>query len=62
MNDRPERRQDTREGLCRTCRYRLEIVSAKGSRFVLCERSKTDPRFARYPPLPVSRCAGYEAR
>jgi hypothetical protein len=37
------------------------IESRKGSRFVLCERSRTDPAFPRYPPLPVVRCGGYEA-
>jgi hypothetical protein len=26
----------------------------------MCELSKTDPRFPRYPPLPVIVCAGYE--
>jgi hypothetical protein len=28
--------------------------------FRLCERSTTDPRFPRYPNLPVVRCSGYE--
>jgi hypothetical protein len=35
-------------------------VSQKGSRFVLCERSKTDPDYARYPRLPMLKCAGFE--
>lgn len=26
----------------------------------MCERALTDPRFAKYPPLPVLRCPGYE--
>jgi hypothetical protein len=25
----------------------------------MCERSKTDPRYPKYPRLPVKRCAGY---
>jgi hypothetical protein len=27
---------------------------------MLCGRSATDPRFPKYPRLPVVRCAGYE--
>ncbi|MBM4185538.1 MAG: hypothetical protein FJ207_15180 [Gemmatimonadetes bacterium] len=49
-------------GLCDACRHRRLIVSGKGSRFVLCERSRTDGQYARYPALPVLRCAGFEAR
>jgi hypothetical protein len=37
-----------------------EIVSGKGSRFLLCELSQADPRFAKYPPQPVIRCEGYQ--
>jgi len=48
-------------GLCGACLYRRVVVSGKGSRFVLCERSRTDPRYAKYPPLPVVRCEGFEA-
>jgi hypothetical protein len=28
----------------------------------MCERAKTDPRFAKYPRVPVERCPGYEER
>lgn len=48
-------------GLCDTCQHARKIVSGKGSVFLMCERSKTDPRFRKYPPLPVMRCPGYEA-
>lgn len=47
-------------GLCATCRHRRLVESARGSVFVLCERSRTDPRFPRYPRLPVVACAGYD--
>jgi hypothetical protein len=47
-------------GLCAKCRHARQIVSGKGSRFVLCELSRTDPRFPRYPPLPVLACSGFE--
>ncbi|MGH7569637.1 MAG: YciI family protein [Gemmatimonadales bacterium] len=32
----------------------------RGSTFFRCARAEFDPHFARYPPLPVTRCAGYE--
>jgi hypothetical protein len=35
-------------------------VSGKGSTFHLCERSKTDGRYPKYPPLPVLACRGWE--
>jgi hypothetical protein len=28
----------------------------------MCERSKTDPRYPKYPRLPVKECAGWERR
>jgi hypothetical protein len=36
------------------------VKNTRGSRFSLCERSKTDPAFPRYPRLPVLECRGYE--
>ena len=47
-------------GLCATCRHATVIGTDRGSRFILCERSRTDDRFPRYPPLPVVACIGYE--
>jgi hypothetical protein len=49
-------------GLCDTCRHVRLIVSGRGSRFLLCELSRTDPRFPRYPSLPVLACTGFEPR
>jgi hypothetical protein len=49
-------------GLCGSCRHQRVVVSGRGSRFSLCERSRTDSRYPRYPALPVRACAGYEAR
>jgi hypothetical protein len=64
MVDRGEREQAPRPpesaGLCATCRFARVIVSDRGSQFVLCERSKTDSAFRRFPPLPVHTCSGYE--
>ena len=46
-------------GLCASCTYARIIESRRGSRFWMCELSKTDSRFPKYPPLPVVACAGY---
>jgi hypothetical protein len=53
---------DVPRGLCDVCRHARPIESARGSRFVLCELSRTDARFARYPRLPVTACAGFAPR
>ena len=47
-------------GLCDTCRHQRIIRNTRGSEFSLCERSRTEPEFPRYPRLPVLECRGYE--
>ncbi len=47
-------------GLCILCAHHRVTGNRRGSRFYLCERSKTDPSFRRYPPLPMIRCPGFE--
>jgi hypothetical protein len=47
-------------GLCATCQHVKIIQSAKGSFFIMCSLAKTDPRFSKYPVLPVIQCSGYE--
>jgi len=49
-------------GLCASCQHARTIPSARGATFTRCELSFSDPRFARYPTLPVIRCDGYRAR
>jgi hypothetical protein len=49
-------------GLCESCDHQRIIESRRGSRFVLCELSRGDARFPRYPGLPVVSCAGYRPR
>jgi hypothetical protein len=49
-------------GLCDSCRHQRIIKTTRGSRFSLCERSRTDPAYPRYPRLPVLRCPGFEER
>jgi hypothetical protein len=46
-------------GLCAGCAFSRVIDSGR-STFYLCERALTDPRFAKYPPLPVTACPGYQ--
>ena len=47
-------------GLCLTCRWKREVQNRRGSTFYRCLKADTDPRFVRYPPLPVLACDGYE--
>jgi hypothetical protein len=49
-----------RAGLCASCRFAEIITSSRGSVFYLCTLSASDPRFQRYPVLPVRQCDGYE--
>jgi len=51
--------RQARVGLCATCAHARTIQSSKGSEFWLCEKSKTDPRFKKYPALPVRACLGF---
>ena len=46
-------------GLCLDCRHSRVISNRRGSEFRLCELSRSDRRFSRYPPLPVLRCPGF---
>jgi len=49
-------------GLCDSCRHQRIVRTTRGSEFSLCERSRTDPDYPRYPRLPVVSCEGYEQR
>jgi hypothetical protein len=49
-------------GLCDSCVHQKLVRTGRGSEFSLCERSKTDPRYPKYPPVPVLRCPGHEPR
>ena len=50
------------ESLCESCRHLREVVSGRGSRFLMCLLSGTDARFPKYPRQPVRKCGGYRAR
>ena len=46
-------------GLCEKCLHVKIITSDRGSEFIMCELSKSDGSFAKYPRLPVLDCRGY---
>ncbi len=48
------------KGLCDACRHQRLIPNTRGSVFSLCEWSKTDPAFPKYPRLPVLDCSAFE--
>jgi hypothetical protein len=47
-------------GLCARCRHARQVATPR-SLFWLCERSRTDTSYARYPRLPMLDCPGFEA-
>ena len=49
-------------GLCATCKWVRVVKNRRGSVFLRCLRADADPRFVKYPPLPVLSCPGYERR
>ena len=46
-------------GLCGSCRHALLRPTRRGTTYLRCALAATDPRFPRYPRLPVRECAGY---
>ena len=46
--------------LCETCAWMREVVTPKGSRFLLCQLSQQNSAYPKYPPQPVARCDGYQ--
>ena len=59
MNDSSGFRQ-VEAGLCASCTHVKLITSSRGTTFYMCQLSLSDPRFPRYPRLPVITCEGYE--
>lgn len=54
--------EETRSiGLCAGCLWSRRVESARGSIFWRCARAETDAGYRKYPPLPVTSCAGFEA-
>lgn len=46
-------------GLCGQCAWSRRVPAAV-STFIMCTRALTDAAFAKYPPLPVCACRGFE--
>ncbi|HEY2955663.1 MAG TPA: hypothetical protein VGK89_10495 [Candidatus Eisenbacteria bacterium] len=48
-------------GLCLGCRHARRVPTPRAT-YWLCELAASDPRFERYPRLPMRSCPGYEPR
>jgi hypothetical protein len=46
---------------CARCQHLRTTENKRGSVFMLCDRNRLDEAFPKYPPQPVSLCAGFEA-
>lgn len=46
-------------GLCKECVHHSLVKNARENEFHLCEKSKTDSSFPKYPRLPVLECKGF---
>ena len=53
---------ERRVGLCARCRHARTQTTKRDSTFWRCLRADTDPRFVRYPALPVRECPGFEVK
>ncbi|HEX5720269.1 MAG TPA: hypothetical protein VF179_29205 [Thermoanaerobaculia bacterium] len=58
MDDDLLKRLPASPGLCATCEH-LRLAASSRSVFVRCGLAEVDPRFLRYPPIPVVACRGY---
>jgi len=47
-------------GLCIDCRHARIMRSDREAVYYRCSLAATDPRFPKYPRLPVLNCPGYE--
>lgn len=52
---------DPSVGLCSICIHARRVANTRGSIFWLCDRALADPRFRKYPALPVVSCFGFES-
>ena len=48
-------------GLCAVCSHSHRNETRKGTVYWRCTRAASDPRFPKYPRLPVLSCPGFEA-
>jgi hypothetical protein len=54
-----EEAERNQAGLCADCVNAQKIRSDRGTKFILCRLSATDPNYAKYPRLPIINCPGY---
>ena len=54
--------ESERVGLCFRCRHVRIVCTDRGGIFYQCQRSAYDPRYPKYPRLPVLQCPGYESK
>lgn len=50
------------QSLCEICQSMREVISAKGSRFLLCRLSQANPNYPKYPSQPIVRCEGFQSK
>ncbi len=55
----PDPAPPERPGLCASCVNAQQTGNRRGSEFILCTLSVTDPLYPRYPRLPVLSCDGH---
>jgi hypothetical protein len=46
-------------GLCADCEHARHVKTIRGSVFVRCQWSTSDPTFSKYPRLPVLVCSAH---
>lgn len=61
-SESPEQKHTTPFGLCDDCTHARVITSDRGSQFLFCQLSQSNPQFPKYPRLPVLRCSGYSSK
>lgn len=62
MDDSAKAEQARRWGLCASCTHSRVVPNDRGDEFVQCGLAKQDPRYRRYPHVPVRACQGFEDR
>lgn len=61
MSSREDRPARDEVGLCRGCAHSRTVATPR-SRFWMCGLAASDPRFPKYPRLPILACDGYRRR
>ncbi|MEK7857518.1 MAG: cysteine-rich CWC family protein [Elusimicrobiota bacterium] len=46
-------------GLCASCRKSKRLTTKTGSAIYRCALAETDPKFTKFPRLPMADCPGY---